>query len=72
MSPFRGQFSGKLLLASIQVSIGTEIKAQWRVGNLFRASSSWTLTLLGHEDRFGSFSTEMVKAKARPCRLQLR
>jgi hypothetical protein len=35
-SPFCGQLSGKLLLASTWPCIGTEIKAQGRVDNLIR------------------------------------
>jgi hypothetical protein len=36
LSPFYGQLSGKPLLASSWTCIGAEIKAQWRVENLFR------------------------------------
>jgi hypothetical protein len=36
LSPFYGQLSGKPLLASVWTYIGAEIKAQWRVENLFR------------------------------------
>jgi len=36
-SPFRGQLSGKRLLASVGVRIDTAIKAQWPVESLFRA-----------------------------------
>jgi hypothetical protein len=35
MSPFRGQLSGKRLLASTQVSVDAEIKAQWSGERLF-------------------------------------
>jgi hypothetical protein len=36
LSPFYGQLSGKPLLASARSCIDAEIKAQWRVENLFR------------------------------------
>jgi hypothetical protein len=35
LSPFYGQLSGKPLLASARRYIGAEIKAQWRVENIF-------------------------------------
>jgi hypothetical protein len=36
LSPFYRQLSGKPQLASAYPCIGAEIKAQWRVENLFR------------------------------------
>jgi hypothetical protein len=37
MSPFRGQLSGKPLLATVRERIVTEIKAQGRVNKLVRS-----------------------------------